>query len=214
MSACVLTAEAPRPLSGWGRSDWMSDEPSRVTLLLRDWQRGDARAGADLAATVYDELRRLAASRLRHERGNHTLQPTALVNEAWLKLVDQRAGWQNRGHFFALAAQAMRRILVDHARRRQSAKRGSDPLTVPVEDMLDLLPSPLPDDRLLAVDVALTRLAALDPRQAQVVELRFFAGLSVADTAQVLDVSPTTVKREWASARAWLFDAIEAPTRG
>ena len=192
----------------------MSDEPSRVTLLLRDWQRGDPRAGADLAVAVYDELRRLAASRLRQERGNHTLQPTALVNEAWLKLVDQHAGWQNRGHFFALAAQAMRRILVDHARRRHSAKRGSDPLTVPVEDVLDLLPSPLPDERLLAVDEALTRLAALDPRQAQVVELRFFAGLSVADTAQVLEVSPTTVKREWASARAWLFDAVEAPDRG
>ncbi|MEP7116450.1 MAG: sigma-70 family RNA polymerase sigma factor [Acidobacteriota bacterium] len=189
----------------------MTDHPSRVTVLLREWQGGDARAGADLAAAVYDELRRLAASRLRLERGNHTLQATALVNEAWLKLVDQRSGWQNRGHFFALAAQAMRRILVDHARRRHSAKRGRDPDMVPVDDVLDLLPSPLPDERLIAVDEALTQLAVLDPRQAQVVELRFFAGLSVADVAQVLDVSPTTVKREWASARAWLFDAIEAP---
>ena len=192
----------------------MSDEPSRVTILLRDWQSGDARAGADLAAAVYDELRRLAAARLRLERADHTLQPTALVNEAWLKLVDQRAGWQNRSHFFALAAQAMRRILVDHARRRHSAKRGSDPDTVPVDDVLDLLPSPLPDERLIAVDEALTRLAALDQRQARVVELRFFAGLSVTDTAQILDLSPTTVKREWASARAWLFDAIEGPGRG
>ena len=189
----------------------MPDEPSRVTVLLREWQGGDARAGADLAAAVYDELRRLAASRLRLERGDHTLQPTALVHEAWLKLVNQRAGWQNRGHFFALAAQAMRRILVDHARRRQSIKRGSDQGTVPVDDVLDLLPSPMPDERLIAMDQALTRLAAIDPRQAQVVELRFFAGLSVADVSQVLDVSPTTVKREWASARAWLFDAIEAP---
>lgn len=214
MSACVLAAAVPRRSLHWGRSERMSDGPSRVTILLRDWQRGDPRAGADLASAVYDELRRLAASRLRMERRDHTLQATALVNEAWLKLVDQRAGWQNRSHFFALAAQAMRRILVDHARRRHTAKRGHDGPTVPVEEVLDLLPSPLPDERLLAVDEALTRLAALDPRQAQVVELRFFAGLSVEDTAQVLAVSPTTVKREWASARVWLFDAIEAPPGG
>lgn len=214
MSVCVLTAEALPPLVHWGRSDRMSDEPSRVTILLHDWQRGDPRAGADLASAVYDELRRLAAARLRMERRDHTLQATALVNEAWLKLVDQRTDWQNRRHFFALAAQAMRRILVDHARRRHTAKRGRDESTVPIDDVLDLLPSPLPDERLLAVDEALTRLAALDPRQAQVVELRFFAGLSVEDTAQVLEVSPTTVKREWASARVWLFDAIEAPPRG
>lgn len=213
MSACVLTIGPPRPLVAWGRPEAMSEGPSRVTQLLRDWQRGDARAGADLAATVYDELRRLAASRLRMERRHHTLQPTALVNEAWLKLVDQRADWQNRRHFFALAAQAMRRILVDHARRRHTAKRGHDEAPVPVDHVLDLLPSPMPDERLLALDDALTRLAALDPRQAEVVELRFFAGLSVEDTAQVLDVSATTVKREWASARAWLFDAIEASPR-
>jgi RNA polymerase sigma factor (TIGR02999 family) len=189
----------------------MSDGPSRVTLLLREWQRGDATAGADLASAVYDELRRLAASRLRQERHGHTLQATALVHETWLKLVDQRVDWQNRGHFFALAAQAMRRILVDHARRRHAAKRGNDQPSAHVDDILDLLPAPMPDERLLAMDEALTRLAALDARQAQVVELRFFTGLSVSETAQVLDVSPTTVKREWASARAWLFDAIEAP---
>lgn len=189
----------------------MSDGPGRLTQLLHGWHEGDAHAGAELAAAVYDELRRLAASRLRLERGHHTLQPTALVNEAWLRLVDQRVDWKSRGHFFALAAQAMRRILVDHARRRQSAKRGHDPAVVPLDEVADLLPSPLPDGRLLAMDEALTRLATLDPRQALVVELRFFAGLSVVDTAQVLDISPTTVKREWMTARAWLFDAIEAP---
>lgn len=211
MSACSLAAGSPAFVFGPHRSDRMADEPSRITLLLREWQHGDARAGADLATAVYDELRRLAASRLRLERSDHTLQPTALVNEAWLKLVDQRASWQNRSHFFALASRAMRRILVDHARRRHSAKRGQHAPRVSVDDVLDLLPSPLPDESMIAMDEALTRLAAIDPRQAQVVELRFFAGLSVADTAQVLDVSPTTVKREWSSARAWLFDAIEAP---
>lgn len=189
----------------------MSDRPHRLTRLLKDWQRGDARAGADLATAVYDELRRIAASRLRLERDNHTLQPTALVNEAWLRLVDQRVDWQGRAHFFALAAQAMRRILVDHARRRHSVKRGGAQSALPVDDLAELLPSPMPDERLLAMDEALTQLATIDLRQAQIVELRFFAGLSVVDTATALDISPTTVKREWASARAWLFDAIESP---
>lgn len=214
MGACAPTAGWPMYVTEPVGCDAMTDQPSRVTLLLRGWQQGDARAGADLATAVYDELRRLAGARLRQERGNHTLQPTALVNEAWLKLADQRADWQNRGHFFALAAQAMRRILVDHARRRHSAKRGSDPHIVGGDDILDLLPSPMPDERLIAIDDALTRLATLDPRQARVVELRFFAGLSVADAAQVLEVSPATVKREWASARAWLFAAIETPHGG
>ena len=186
----------------------MTDEPARLTRLLRDWQRGDADAGAALASAVHDELRRVAAARLRLERDNHTLQPTALVNEAWLRLVDQRVDWQGRGHFFALAAQAMRRILVDHARRRCSNKRGGNAPVASVDDLEELLPSPMPDERLLAMDEALTRLADIDPRQARVVELRFFAGLSVADTAAALDISPTTVKREWATARAWLFDAI------
>ena len=194
-----------------GGLDAVSDGSSRVTLLLRQWQQGDSAAAATLAGAVYDELRRLAASRLRQERHGHTLQPTALVHEAWLRLVDQRVDWQNRSHFFALAAQAMRRILVDHARRRHAAKRGSDPPAVDVDDLLDRLPAPMPDERLIAMDEALTRLTALDPRQARVVELRFFTGLSVAETAEVLDISPATVKREWASARAWLFDAIEAP---
>lgn len=184
------------------------ESPSRVTQLLRAWQRGDAGASDELAPVVYDELRHLAASRLRNERGSHTLQATALVHEAWLRLADQRADWQNRAHFFAIAARAMRRILVDHARRRATAKRGLAATGVPIDDVMDLLAAPMPDDRLLALDEALDRLAALDARQAQVVELRFFAGLSVEDAADLLEISSTTIKREWATARAWLFDAI------
>ena len=183
------------------------DAPSRVTLLLRDWQGGDEAAGSELAALIYSELKRLASSRLRSERREHTLQPTALVNEAWLKLAGARVDWQNRAHFFGVAALAMRRILVDHARRRAAAKRGAGEAVV-LEDVLDRVAGPLPDERLLALDAALTRLAALDSRQARVVELRYFAGLSIEETANTLGVSTGTVKREWVAARAWLFDAI------
>lgn len=186
------------------------DSPS-VTQLLQRWQAGDASANAELVAAIYAELRRLAVSRLRQEQPNHTLQPTALVNEAWLKLADHRADWQSRAHFFAMAAIAMRRILVDHARRRTAAKRGQGGDKVPLDDILDTFPSPLPDPRLLALDEALTRLEAFDPRQGRVVELRFFMGLSVEDTAALLDISTGTVKRDWAAARAWLFDAIQGP---
>lgn len=186
----------------------MAGADPRLTQLLHAWQHGDAGAADELVPLVYAELRRIAANRLRSERAGHTLQPTVLVHEAWMRLADQRADWQNRGHFFAIAAQAMRRILVDHARRRATAKRGENPVSVAVDDVAHLLPSPMPDERLLALDAALDRLAALDARQAKVVELRFFGGLSVEDTATLLDISPTTVKREWATARAWLFDAV------
>lgn len=187
----------------------MASDDRRLTQLLQAWQDGDASAADELVPLVYSELRRIAAQRLRGERPGHTLQPTMLVHEAWMRLADQRAGWQNRGHFFAIAAQAMRRIVVDRARRRTAAKRGGAVEPVPLDDVAHALPSPMPDERLLLLDAALDRLAALDARQARVIELRYFAGLSVADTASVLDVSPTTVKREWAAARAWLFDAVE-----
>lgn len=180
-----------------------------MTQLLRDWHSGDSEADAALAAAVYAELRRLAASRMSHERQDHTLQPTALVNEMWLRLVDRRTEWQNRAHFFGVAAMTMRRILVDHARRRDAAKRMDGGVRVVLDDVLDTLQGPLPDERLLALDEALTRLEALDPRQARVVELRFFAGLPIEDVAATLDVSPGTVKREWAAARAWLYDALQ-----
>lgn len=192
----------------------MSAPDGRLTQLLQAWQQGDEHAADEIVPLVYAELRRIAANRLRAERSGHTLQPTVLVHEAWMRLADQRADWQNRGHFFAIAAQAMRRILVDHARRRAAAKRGSDPVNVPVDDVAHLLPSPMPDERLLALDAALDRLAGLDPRQAKVVELRFFGGLSVEDTAVFLDISPTTVKREWATARAWLFNEVREVESG
>ncbi len=182
---------------------------SEVTQLLREWQQGNPSAASDLATLIYGELRRLAAQRLRGERKEHTLQPTALVHEAWLRLGDMHADWQNRGHFLAMAAVAMRRILVDHARQRDAAKRGLGAQHVSFDDALHDVPGPMPDDRLLALDAALTRLDTLDRRQSQVVELRYFAGLSIEETADALGTSTGTVKREWAAARAWLYDAME-----
>jgi RNA polymerase sigma factor (TIGR02999 family) len=178
-----------------------------VTALLKEWSAGDRGALERLMPLVYDELRRLAAAHLKSERGNHTLQPTALVHEAYLRLVGQRSvSWANRAHFFGIAAQMMRRVLVDHARKRQAAKR--TPGTVHV----DLGTSETADaDRapeLLALDQALTELEKLDPRQAKVVELRFFAGLSVEETAEVAGISTATVKREWKTARAFLRHEI------
>lgn len=183
-------------------------DPSRITHLLRGWQQGDSAAESDLAVLIHAELKRVAVNRLRRERPEHTLQPTALVNEAWMRLAQVRADWQNRSQFFAMAARAMRRILVEHARRRDAAKRGDGVQRVAFDDALHDVPGPMPDDRLLALDQALTRLEALDSRQARVVELRFFSGLSVEETAALLDLSPGTVKREWAAARAWLYDAM------
>jgi RNA polymerase sigma factor (TIGR02999 family) len=178
-----------------------------VTALLREWAAGDRAALERLMPLVYGELRKLAASQLRAERRNHTLQPTALVNEAYLRLVGQRSvSWVNRAHFFGIAAQMMRRVLVDHARKRGAAKRN------PGAVYLDLDPSEAGGaDRapeLLALDDALTELEKLDPRQAKVVELRFFAGLSVEETAEVAGISTATVKRDWKTARAFLLHEI------
>lgn len=184
--------------------------PEDVTQLLKAWQKGDVAAGDKLVPLVYGELRRIAGRRLRQERDGHTLQPTALVNEAWLRLMRQdELVWQNRVQFFALAAQAMRRVLVDHARKRHAARRGDRAPHVPLEDDV---PSPLPDDRLIELDRALDRLASLEPRHARVVELRYFAGLSIEDVASAMDLSPGTVKRDWRTARAWLFDAMREAT--
>lgn len=192
----------------------MTETPDpRLTQLLQAWQQGNAPAGEQLVPLVYAELRRIARIKLGAERGGHTLQPTALVHEAWLRLMQQHgADWQNRGQFFAIATQAMRRILVDHARRRQAAKRGSGEPMASIDELAGVLLSPVPDDQLVALDAALERLAAFDPRLARVVELRFFGGLSVEETAEVLDLSATTVKREWATARLWLFRAINEQT--
>ena len=180
-----------------------------VTGLLADLSAGNDRALDELLPIVYGELRRQAARHLRRERGGHTLQPTALVNEAFLRLVEQRdVQWQNRAHFFAIAAQAMRRILVDHARAHRRLKRGGDQARVTLDVAVIAAESRAID--LQALDEALERLAALDERQARVVELRFFGGLSVPETAEVLQISAATVKREWSMAKAWLHAELQA----
>ncbi len=159
---------------------------------------------------VYAELRSLARRYLRRERSDHTLQATALVHEAYLRLVDQRGvTWQNRAHFFGVAAQAMRRILVDHARRHHAAKRGGPAFKISLDDVV--VAAQERSDDVLALDDALTRLTALDPRQGQIVELRVFSGLTVEETAEALGISPATVKREWMSAKAWLTREVRQP---
>jgi len=178
-----------------------------VTELLAGMQAGDPQAAEQLIPLVYQELRRLAGHYMRAERPDHTLQATALVHEAYLKLVDQtQVTYQNRAHFFGIAAQLMRRILVDHARAHQAEKRGSGQKL-----QLDEAAA-LPESRevdLVALDEALQELAKLDPQQSRIVELRFFAGLSIEETATVLEISPATVKRDWAMARAWLHQQIQ-----
>ena len=179
---------------------------SHVTGLLRRWGRGDHEALDRLMPLVYEELHRMASRYMTSERAGHTLQSTALVHEAYVRLIDQHlVDWQNRAQFFGLAAQAMRRILVDHARSRGRAKRGSDPPRVAM-DTVDAIAAPdgVAVEDAVAIDVALNRLHTIDPGQAQIVELRFFGGLTVEETAEVLSLSPRTVKREWAMARAWL----------
>ncbi|HZU25425.1 MAG TPA: sigma-70 family RNA polymerase sigma factor [Bryobacteraceae bacterium] len=183
----------------------MNGETShQVTQLLLDWRGGHREALDALTPLVYDELRRMARRHLQRERPGHTLQSTALVNEAFVKMINQEVSWQNRAHFFAMAAQFMRRILVDHARGRHAAKRGGEAACRLTLDEGVALTSQREVD-VMALDSALERLAALDPQQGRIVELRFFGGLSIEETAEVLEISPATVKREWAMARAWLF---------
>lgn len=179
-----------------------------VTQLLLRWGEGDRRALEDLMPMVYDQLRSLAASQLRRERGDHTLEPTALVNEAFIRLIDQsRVSWDSRSHFFAIAARMMRRILVDHARRLAYAKRGGDQQRVELSDVFALSAERAPE--LLALDEALESLAAIAPRQAQVVELRHFGGLTRDEVAAALGISVPTVARHWSAARAWLYRHLE-----
>jgi RNA polymerase sigma factor (TIGR02999 family) len=179
-----------------------SHEQTDVTMLLNAWSDGKQDALDELMPLVYQELRKLARSYLRAERPEHTLRPTALVNEAYLRLVDQRnVRWQNRRHFFGIAAQLMRRILVDHARKRQSEKRGGGEALVPLEEAKGV---PVKARDLVALDDALKDFATIDPRSAKIVELRQFGGLSIDETADVLEISPATVKRDWTAAKAWL----------
>lgn len=176
--------------------------PGDVTGLLVAWQGGDAAALERLIPLVYDRLHRIAERHVRHERPGHTLQPTAIVHEAYLKLVDQPVeNWQNRVHFFAVASRVMRQILVDYARRRAALKRGGGKAACLVET--EAVTTPRGID-VIAVDQALERLSGLDPEQAQIVEMRFFGGLTVDEAATALDVSTATVNRKWVSARAWL----------
>jgi RNA polymerase sigma-70 factor (ECF subfamily) len=183
-----------------------SPSPHEVTQLLAEWSRGDRSALDRLMPLVYDELRRLARHYLSRERPGHTLQTTALVNEAYLRLVDQKATWQSRSHFFGIAAELMRRILVDHARSHQYSKRGGGAQKISLNEAVLMARERSSD--LVALDEALTNLAAFDPRKARVVELRFFGGLNVEETAEMLEVSTNTVKRDWTTARAWLYNAI------
>jgi RNA polymerase sigma factor (TIGR02999 family) len=178
---------------------------NEITRLLRAWGRGDKGALDALTPKVYDELRRMARRYMRNERAGHTMQATALVNEVYMKLVDVTgANWQDRVHFFAVSANMMRRILVDQARARFSAKRGGEARPVNLDDAPELA-SPGRDRDMLALDDALNQLAEIDPRKARVIELRFFGGLSVEETAEVLSVSPQSVMRDWKLAKALLL---------
>jgi len=178
-------------------------DPSQITKMVNDLAGGNRPAAEQLFGLLYDAFRRLAARYLKAERAGHTLSPTALVHEVYLKLVDQsRVNWQGRTHFFAVGAQIMRRILVDHARGKGRVKRGGGRIRIQLDEGLAL--SPQRDEDILAVDEALAKLAKVDPRQAAIVELRFFGGLSVAEVAEVLGLSKRTIEGEWTVARAWL----------
>ena len=181
----------------------MAATPNDVTQLLVAWGNGDSAARDALMPLVHDELRRLAHRYMGRERAHHTLQTSALVNEAYLRLIDQKdVKWQNRAHFYGIAAQMMRRILVDYARKRGFRKRGGDLRAVPLDEVM--IVSPERAAEVVALDDALTSLAQLDPRKSQIIELRFFGGLSIEETAEVLGVSPGTVMRDWTFAKAWL----------
>lgn len=185
----------------------MSNSPSDVTDSLCLWQKGDPEALNKLMPLVYDELRRLAASYVRREYRYQTLQTTALIHEAYLRLVEQtRSDWKNRAHFFGVAAQLMRRILVDHARTHQAEKRGGGAPQFSLHDGMGQVDERQVD--LLALDEALTRLAAMDLRQSRIVEMRYFSGLSIEETAEAVGVSGATIEREWSTAKAWLYNEL------
>jgi len=189
----------------------MAAAPQEVSQLLVEWRNGDQEALDRLMPLVYDELRRIAGRYMNRERSEHTLQTTALVNEAYLRLVDQKnVDWQNRAHFFAVAASVMRHLLVDHARARGRIRRGADPQQVSLDEAA--LISEQKGEEMIALDEALTKLAAIDARKVKIVELRYFSGLSAEETATVLGVSEITVKREWLKAKAWLYRELSQET--
>ena len=184
----------------------MSQDEHDVTQLLQAWSNGNQQAFNDLLPIIYAELRRVAHQYLHRDRDGQTLETTALVHEAYLKLINQRSvNWQNRAHFFAIAAQAMRRILIDNARRRTAVKRGKGEKVV-LDDVAVISNDKNKD--LLALNDALNSLEAIDPQQSRIVELRYFGGLTIEETAEAMSLSPATVKREWAMARAWLYNKL------
>jgi RNA polymerase sigma-70 factor, ECF subfamily len=185
--------------------------PQEITQLLMHWSQGDKSALDQLVPLVYPELRRIAKRHMNREGAAHTLQTSALINEAYLKLVDQQnVKWQDRAHFFAVAAQVMRHILVDHARTRNYAKRGGGAPKLPLNEAAALTEQRAAE--LIALDDALRDLARLDARRSQIVELRFFGGLSLEETAEVMNTSPSTVQREWRAAKAWLHHTMTSQT--
>ena len=185
-------------------------EPQDLTQLLMNWRNGDKSALDEMTPVLYDELRRTARRLLSAERPDHTLQPTALVHEAYLRLINQRAvDWKNRAHFLGVAATMMRRILINHAKANQAAKREGYAAAISLEDALGVFTNPQVD--LIDLDHTLDKLTELDPQQGKVVELRYFGGLSIEETAEVLGISPATVNREWGTARLWLLHQMEGP---
>jgi RNA polymerase sigma factor (TIGR02999 family) len=187
----------------------MPTSSKEVTQLLADWRGGNNQALEELMPLVYKELHRLADHYLRRERVGHTLQATALINEAYLRIINQdEVNWQNRSHFFGVAAQMMRRILVDHARSHLYAKRGGGAQKLTINEALDV-PQQERDLDLVALDDALQRLEQIDPQQSKIIELRFFGGLTIEETAEVLGISPATIKRDWNWAKAWLYRELK-----
>jgi len=187
----------------------MKDEsPHDITQMLIELTDGNTEVVNQILPRIYDELRKLASSYLRRERADHTLQPTALVHEAYMKLIDQKkVHWQNRAHFFGIAAQVMRRILLDHARKHNADKRGGEAEKLPIEEEI-LVVSHEKSAELIALDDALETLAKMDPQKAKIVELRYFGGLSIEETAEVMGVSVPTINRQWRMAKAWLYGQI------
>ena len=185
-----------------------TEKSQGITRILQEWSEGEQEASERLMPLVYEELRRQASMYMRRERIGHTLQTTALIHEAYLKLIDQRdVNWQNRAHFFGIAAQAMKRILVDHAKSKHRGKRGGIVENLPLDEARFVISEGKSVD-LIALDEALTRFAKFDPQQAKIVELKYFAGMQIEEIAEALRISPTTVKREWNSAKAWLHNEI------
>ena len=197
-------------IANWSKIKPLGIAPIEFTQLLVNWRNGDKSALDQMTPVVYEELRRLARFFLAAERSDHTLQPTALVHEAYVRLVDQHAvDWKNRAHFLGVAASMMRRILINHARARQAAKREGFTQAISLEDALGVFTNPRID--ILALNRALQELTEMDPQQGRVVELRYFGGLTIEETAEVMEISPATVKREWSTARLWLLQQIEGP---